>query len=318
MKNVIDKRYYKKIKAAYLIYKEGLPLQDTAKILGISRPTLSKLIDEMHEEGIVTIKIVDPNNYQENIRMGYEIKKKYGLKDVIVAEADSESAEDIIASIGVMGAEYLQERIRSGMTIGTTGGRSIDAIVSNLDSTQKASGISVIATTGGSLYANSKYHPNTVAQHLADIYHGVGYFIYAPTYADNMEQKRMFLQNSQLAETVTHFQKIDVALAGIADAETAMQYLPRPVEQWFTEAPQSELIGAVNTFLLDRLGRPFPSSVADLNISIQPEQLRGIETVISPAGGAEKHEAIRAVLEGHYIDVLITEQYTARYLLDME
>lgn len=317
MIKLVDKRYYKKIKAAYLIYKEGLPLQDVAKNLGVSRPTLSKLIDEMHQEKIVTIQIVDPNNYQENIRMGYEIKKRYGLKDVIIAEAESDSSEAIIKSIGYMGADYLRDNIQSNMTIGTTGGRSIDSLVSNLDNSRKVTGISVITTTGGSFYVNTKYHSNTIAQHLADIYHGTGHFIYAPTYADSLEQKHAFDQNSQIMHTLELCQSINIALVGIAAPEAALQYLPRPVEKWFEYAPISELAGAVNTLLIDKCGNPFPSPVSDLAVSMRLEQLKKIETVVCVAGGKEKHQAIRATLDGGYIDVLITDQYTAKFLLDL-
>lgn len=318
MIDLVDKRYYKKIKAAYLIYKENLPLQEVAKNLGISRPTLSKLIEEMHDEGIVTIQIVDPNNYQENIKMGYEIKKRYGLKDAVVAQAESESSDDIIKSIGSMGAGYLRDIIQPNMTIGTTGGRSIDALVSNLDNPRKVSGINVITTTGGSFYVNTKYHSNTIAQHLADIYHGTGYFIYAPTYADSEEQKKAFDQNSQIMHTLELCESINVALVGIAAPEAALQYLPRPVEKWFGFAPISELAGAVNTLLIDRQGRPFPSPVSDLAISMRLEQLKNTEMVISAAGGREKHRAIQAALRGGYIDVLITDQYTARFLLNLD
>lgn len=310
------RRYQKKIKAAYLIYKERMPLQDVAKTLGISRPTLSKMIDEILKEEIVSIQIKDPENLSKYIDLGYQIKKRYKLRDAIVVEAVSAADNDITESIGFAGASYLQDFLHSGITIGTTGGKTIYALVSHLVADQSFSDINVITTTGGSLYANTRYHSNTIAQRLADLYNGQGYFIYAPSYADNLEQKETLLQNSQIRRTLELCKSVDIALTGIGNADIAFSYLPHPVEQWFQENPVSQLAGAINTLLIDKRGRPFPSPVSELSIGLNYDDLRNIDMVIALAGGAQKHTAIRSALLGGYLDVLITDQYTATYLLE--
>jgi deoxyribonucleoside regulator len=291
-----DKRYLKKIKAAHLIYKEKLPLQLVAKMLGVSRPTLSKMIDEMFREEIVSIQIKDARNYQKLVELGYAISKRFGLKDAIVAEAPSCDIGDIMESIGSAGADYFQDFLRSSMILGTTGGRTIHALVSHLSGDPGISGIQVVTTTGGSLYANTKYHSNTVVQRLADIFSGSGHFIYAPTYADNREQRDTLNQNSQIIQTLELCKSADVVLTGIGDPQSAQNYLPRPTGQWFTQTPVDELAGAVNTLLLDKRGMPFPSPVSELYIGLGYEDLRKIKTVIGLAGGAQKHVAIKAAL----------------------
>lgn len=311
-----DKRYQKKIKAAFLIYKERQPLQDVAKMLGISRPTLSKMIDEILAEEIVSIQIKDPRNYSKYVEMGYQIKKRYQLKDAIVAESLSTDFNDITESIGAAGAEYLQDFLRNGSTIGTTGGRTIHALISHLPRNPNLHDIKVITTTGGTLYANTRYHSNTIAQRLVDLYNGQGYFIYAPSYADNQQQKKILLQNSQIMQTLKLCKSVNIALTGIGDVQSALNYLPHPVEQWFAETPVTQLAGAINTLLIDKRGRPFSSPVCDLHIGLDFADLRSIDMVIALAGGEAKHAAIRSALLGGYLDVLITDQHTASYLLE--
>ena len=48
------------------------------------------------------------------------------------------------------------------------------------------------------------------------------------------------------------------------------------------------------------------------------EKLRAMDNVVGLAAGAQKVEAIRAVLRGGYLDVLITDEPTAALLLKGE
>jgi len=311
----VDKRYLKKIKAAHLIYKENYALQDVAKILGISRPTLAKLIDEIQQENIVTIHIDYPRNTQRNIKTGCDLSRRYGLKDAIVVDAPAPDAEEIVESIGSAGADYLQGFLCKNMSIGTTGGKTIYALVSYLTHDPQITNLQVITTTGGSLYANTKYHSNTVAQRIVEIYHGTGHFIYAPTYADDKEQRDSIVNNSQIKHTLDMGRSVDIALTGIADCESARKYLPQPSEKWLEGSDSDDFAGAINTLLLNKGGQPLSCPATNLYIGISYEDLKKIDTVIALAGGKQKHDAIKAALLGGLVNVLVTDQYTAEYLL---
>ena len=50
-----DQRYYLKLKALYYLYEKNYTQTDIAKLLGVSRVTLGKLLDEAKREGMVKI-----------------------------------------------------------------------------------------------------------------------------------------------------------------------------------------------------------------------------------------------------------------------
>ena len=77
-----DERYYKKLKALHMIFKENLTQQDVAKMLKISRPTLAKLISEAIDEGILKIEINDVRNLNSLLDLERQVKRIYGLYDV--------------------------------------------------------------------------------------------------------------------------------------------------------------------------------------------------------------------------------------------
>lgn len=95
------------IEAARLYYKSDYSQQQIASQLGISRPTVSRLLQYAKEKGFVKIDIVDPFDDLDN--MSHQLKEKYRLRDVRVAFSPKDDYELIREYIGKEAAEYLSE-----------------------------------------------------------------------------------------------------------------------------------------------------------------------------------------------------------------
>ena len=74
-------------------------------------------------------------------------------------------------------------------------------------------------------------------------------------------------------------------------------------------------VGDVLCHFLDKDGVLVESPIEDRLIATPLSQLRTMRNVIGLAAGTEKAEAIRAVLRGGYLDVLVTSEATAELLL---
>ena len=74
-------------------------------------------------------------------------------------------------------------------------------------------------------------------------------------------------------------------------------------------------VGDVLCHFLDQDGQLIPSPIEDRLISTPLARLREMPNVVGLAAGADKIEAIRAVLRGGYLDILITDEVTANLLL---
>ena len=82
--------------------------------------------------------------------------------------------------------------------------------------------------------------------------------------------------------------------------------------------PKNLTILTVGTQNVDKDGNLIPTPIEERLISTPLERLKETQNVIGLAAGAEKIEAIRAVLRGGYLDVLITDETTANLLLKDE
>ena len=74
-------------------------------------------------------------------------------------------------------------------------------------------------------------------------------------------------------------------------------------------------VGDVLCHFLDKNGQLIHTPIEDRLISTSLEQLKQLPNVIGLAAGASKVDAIRAVLRGGYLDILITDEPTASLLL---
>ena len=74
-------------------------------------------------------------------------------------------------------------------------------------------------------------------------------------------------------------------------------------------------VGDILSHFIDKDGNPIESTLDNRLLSTPLEDLKRMNNVIGVAGGLDKVDAIRAVLNGHYLDVLITDEETATVLL---
>ena len=75
-------------------------------------------------------------------------------------------------------------------------------------------------------------------------------------------------------------------------------------------------VGDILSHFIDAHGQPVDAEIDDRLISTPLDALKEMKNVIGVAGGADKVDAIRAVLNGQYLDVLITDEITAAALLE--
>lgn len=69
-----NEQHRKKMKIVTMYYKQALTQAEIAKKMNISRPVVSKILQQAKEEGIVTIAIKDESAYLVNLALHLEEK----------------------------------------------------------------------------------------------------------------------------------------------------------------------------------------------------------------------------------------------------
>ena len=121
MKNWTKKRRLTKIASMY--YLDNMTQSQIAREMGIDRSSVSKLLKEARELEIVTISI--KSDSYKHINLENEIKKKYGLKDVIVVETSTNDQKQSKVELGIIAAEYFLEILTAQSIVGLSGVRRL-------------------------------------------------------------------------------------------------------------------------------------------------------------------------------------------------
>ncbi len=303
-------------KVSRLYYEQQFSEAEIAVRLHLSRPKVSRLLKEARQAGIVQIMIVPSPGIHTALET--ELEQVFQLQEAIVVEVGGPYNLDLSArSLGVAAARHLQESLQPGEVIGISWGRTLSCMVSAIrpQTTPRAKIVQII---GGLGQPTANVHATDLSRRMAGALGCELALLPVPGIMDSRQSKEAVLSDSHIQQTLSLFKDISVAYVGIG-APTPDSVLVRD-GSIITQAEIDQLValGAIGDIALrffDARGDPLPSELDERVIGITLDELRCIDRVVGVAGGPGKLAAVRGALLGSYIDVLITDQHTARLLL---
>ena len=304
------------VKIATLYYLEGRKQSDIAQLLSLSQSFVSRDITRCQKEGVVKISVVQPSNIFLKLEKGLE--DRYGLKQAVVVDTEEEASDHTIKrAIGSAAAHYLETRLRPKDLIGVSSWSStIRAMVDEVHAQNlKASG--VIQLLGG-VGPNGNVQATILTQTLAQRLNCDAWLLPSQSIEGSMEERNRLLASKDVADVVSRFDEVDIAIVGIGILEPSQ--LLKTSGNYYHEDMLQVLAarGAVGDICLhyyDKNGHPVLRDDEDPVIGMALEKVKKCPNVVALAGGTDKVAAIKGALTGGYIDVLITDYPTARMLV---
>ena len=134
------------VRISRLYYEAGRTQDAIARSLRLSRPTVSRALERARELGIVQIRIHDPE--ASTATLATALARRFALREVVLADTGSEGPTTERMAVARAAAEYVQARLRRGMVLGVTWGRTLREVVAALKPTP-VEGLSVVQMLGG-------------------------------------------------------------------------------------------------------------------------------------------------------------------------
>lgn len=299
-------------KVLHNYYERGLTQQEIAVKYGISRIKVSRLISKALTDKVVQIKINIPHDPSSGLE--HRLEAEFGLKEAIVL---SVSSKNILDDLGEAVADYLSLRIQGNESIGITWGRSILAAVNALGAMEHPD-LKIVQMLGGLGDPESDTHGTDLAIRIAQQFKAKARLLNSPGIVKTKELRDALMDNIQVSETLKLAENIDIALVGIG----ALKKNALIVEQSSIISQEETnrlllkgVIGDVGLRFFDKSGNLIEDEINERVIGLTHEQIKKIPRIIGVAGGEEKHLSILAALRGKWINVLITDEQTAQFLL---
>ena len=302
------------INVAKLYYRSDFSQQKIAQELGVSRPSISRLLQYAKDKGYVNIQIVDP--VEDMSIMEQRLKDKLHLKDVKIASSTINDEEEIKKYISIAAAQYLDGIIKDGDIIGVGWGTTLYNMSQALIP-RSIKGSQVVQLEGGLSNSEWNNYSREILENFANNFNIVAQYLPLPVIFDNKATKEQVDKDRYIKRILELGRHANIALFSVGTVRpNALFFRLGYTDIQEQEKIQRNSVGDICSRFFDVEGRVCNRDLDERTVGITLSELRDKEYSIMISGGEGKINAIKAALKGRYANVLITDQFTGKALLE--
>jgi len=323
------------VRAAELYYDENKTQDEIGALLGISRWKAGRLLTQARESGIVRIEIVHPR--ARRLGLERELCDRFGLADaVIVPDPDSAGAgagpsaalhADATARVAQAAADYLASLRPVPRVLGVSWGRTLNEVAVRLPQAW-ATGVTVVQINGGvslnrrpggaATMGAATMGAATMAATIAERASGQAVLLPSPAILERIETKRAIEADRTFGDVLARAAAASAYLysAGVADASSVLVESGYLTPDDVTELVRNGAVGDVVGRYIDADGNIVDASLDERTVGLGLDELRSAATAIFVVAGSSKHDVAKAVVLSGLCTVLVSDESTARALLE--
>lgn len=300
-----EQTYALATKAAWYYYMEDNTQAQIAEVMGVSRAKVIRLLEEARAQGIVQFSF--RKNDSQRVSAEQLLIDRFGLKDAFVVPTPLDSSA-INQSIAQGAAHYVSDHLREDGYLNIGYGDTVSRMLGFLAKNREES-LNVVSLTGGVSYYLPSVGTTAYSMHL--------FLTPSPLVVSSRQVRDALLDEKSLQDVSTMTEYADMSVVGIGAAVEGATVLRNGIlnEGELTVLKMQGAVGDVLNHFMDKDGNLIQTEIEDRVISTDLNKLRQLKNVVGVAGGKDKVSAIKAVLNGGYLNVLITDSDTAAELL---
>ena len=300
-----EQTYALATKAAWYYYMEDNTQAQIAEVMGVSRAKVIRLLEEARAQGIVQFSF--RKNDSQRVSAEQLLIDRFGLKDAFVIPTPLDSSA-INQSIAQGAAHYVSDHLREDGYLNIGYGDTVSRMLGFLAKNREES-LNVVSLTGGVSYYLPTVGTTAYSMHL--------FLTPSPLVVSSRQVRDALLDEKSLQDVSTMTEYADMSVVGIGAAVEGATVLRNGIlnEGELTVLKMQGAVGDVLNHFMDKDGNLIQTEIEDRVISTDLDKLRQLKNVVGVAGGKDKVSAIKAVLNGGYLNVLITDSDTAAELL---
>ena len=302
------------IRVSQLYYEENMNQSDIAGILGTSRPTVSRLLEEAKQIGVVEIIVHDP--IRKDPELSRKVRERFGLRDAVIISGDYEY-ERAIHRCCEAAIQMLNTVIRNNCSIGITWG-TVPRILSNILESSSYYNVNIVQMVGCLGTGNPDIDGLELAIRWARKFGGTYSNIYAPIYVKSKEVRDYLINEPQIKAALRKALSTDIIVTGIGsmDDTTVIQSAGYWSDDDRLEFIENGAVGHLLARPFDRKGRPVTSPDWYV-VGSELDAMKNAEWSIGVSAAEFKAPATLAAIRGGYINTLIGDRILAEKLLSL-
>lgn len=304
-----------RLAVAQMYYEQDRTQEDIGRQLHLTRWKVGRLLEEARQVGIVRIQIIHPQARQRELEE--KLRKKFGLQDCVViptGSVDASASENVVKAA----ADFLEQRGSDIRTLGVSWGNTLQGIAAALTPGWNK-GIEVIQINGS---ISRSVKPTTAANVAMSIAHsGQGHatLLPVPAIVEHLGTKRALDGENFVSEVLDKARQADVLLfsLGALDSESVLAQSGAINED---EIRRLQSVGACGDILAHYItpdGRIADPDLESRTMALTLDDLRSASCAVAVASGHRKIGVISGALKSELCSVLVTDDDTARHVLEI-
>ena len=297
---------------ASLYYADELTQDAIATQLGLSRVKVYRLLKQARQEQVIQFTINWPVQRDQEVERA--LCQTFRLQEALVLRANVQDPQHTLQRLGALGARYLEQKLQDGMTLTVCLGRSTYEVINAIRPGFQAK-VQVVQALGSMAFAMQSVDSATLARLLAQKLGGEVTYLTAPGMADSPEAAAVLRRQPDIQRALTIARSAQVALLGIGNLDPTRSSF---VKAGFVTAEemgamaQQGIVGDMGGQLFTQAGYIAEHLWNQRLIGLSLTDMQQIPLTIAVAAGFPKAAAIVGALRTTAVDVLCTDDETAR------
>lgn len=303
---------------AAMYYVEEMTQDAIAAQLGLSRVKVYRLLKQARTEQVIQFTINWPVQRAPDAEA--LLCSMFGLHEALVLKPGTSDRTHTLARVGQLGARFLEQTLRDGMTLTVCLGRSTYEVIHAVRPGFQGH-VNVMQAVGSIALATPELDSASLTRELATKLGGAAHYLSAPMVVDTGEASEMLRSQRDIQRSLEMARGADVALVGVGNLDPATSEFAKAGYLSADDLTQIRVLGGIGDMsgqIFTAEGAPYTGGFNERVIGLRLEDLRTIPTVMSIAIGATKTQAILGALRTGVIDVFCTDLDTATAVLEMK
>ena len=274
-----------------LLRKErGITQKQAAAELGVSRPLISRMLNEARELGVVEILIHEPgaraSSLLDRLRMTSSIRG-----GVLVEDGEDEDATNQLLS---QGAVDLLRQI-GARRLGVGWGHLIGQLVTWLEKHPQpdSSVTDICPLVGNASIPARNYQSNENVRLMAQQLGAAPHFLYLPALPDSLEEKQVLCSTEVYRQIHQQWEQIDTALVNIGDYPSSPDFAS--LVRYGSLLQQQHACGRMLVYYFNEAGTIIQSD-QDFAIQVPLETLMRCPNIVGVCSANTSARALRGAL----------------------
>lgn len=298
-------------KIAYWYYVLGLTQDEIARRLGFTRQKVNQMLSALREQDIVHITV--RGFEQDHVELETALEEKYSLRECLIA-SDYGEPQTAVYKVANVAAQYLEETVKNGDTIGVSWGKTLAEIAEQMEFSHK-SDCRVVSLLGALNLSKTIRKADEIARNFANKLDCPSLMLYAPLIVEHPETKEWLMREKHIKQSFDVMRQCNLAVLGIGTlTEETSVYRREVIQEELPRLQAQGFVGDIATNLVRPDGSWDANPLQPRLLAADMECLKAIDNVVAVAAGVSKAEAIKAVLSSGCVDTLIVDETTAKLL----